>query len=160
MSNKRNLILAGFLILGAVIYLIVTSTSRSAGFFLTIEELQALGTEAQHRNSTVSGAVLGESIRYEPSIPRVTFTMVQVPGDPKAIEAAGGLAKALHDAVNDPTAARLDVVYHGLQPDLLTHEAQAIVRGRLQADGVFYAEELLLKCPSRYVEDLPQQVED
>lgn len=160
MSNRRNLTLAGILILAAVIYLIVTSTSSTASFFLTIEELQALGAEAQNRNSTVSGAVIGASIIYDPTIPRVAFTMVQIPGDPKAIEAAGGLAKVLHEAVNDPTAAHLNVVYHGLRPDLLTNEAQAIVRGRLQADGAFFADELLLKCPSRYAEEIPQQIED
>ncbi len=160
MSNRRNLTLAGILVLAAVIYLIITSTSSTASFFLTIEELQALGAEAQNRNSTVSGAVIGESIVYDPTIPRVTFTMVQIPGDPKAVEAAGGLAKVLHEAVSNPTAARLDVVYHGLRPDLLTDEAQAIVRGRLQPDGTFLAEELLLKCPSRYAEEIPQQIED
>ena len=37
-------------------------------------------------------------------------------------------------------------------PDLLQHEAQAIMTGRLGDDGVFYADELLLKCPSRYEE--------
>jgi cytochrome c-type biogenesis protein CcmE len=42
-------------------------------------------------------------------------------------------------------------------PDLLTHEAQAIVTGELGADGVFYASELLLKCPSRYEEAVPGQ---
>jgi cytochrome c-type biogenesis protein CcmE len=42
-------------------------------------------------------------------------------------------------------------------PDLLRHEAQAIVTGRIGADGVFYADELLLKCPTRYEEDIPLQ---
>lgn len=160
MNNKRNLILAGALILIAVVYLIVSSTEQSASFFLTIEELQAMGSQAQTRSSTVSGAVLGETITYDPMEPRVAFTMVQIPGDLEAIEAAGGLAKVLHDATTNTAAARLDVVYKGVRPDLLTDEAQAIVRGKLQDDGVFYADELLLKCPSRYAEDIPQQIED
>ncbi len=160
MSDKRNLVLAGMLILAAVVYLIISSTNSTASYFLTIEELQALGDRALTRNSTVSGAVIGESITYDPAMPRVTFTMVQIPGDLKAIEAAGGLAVVLHAAVSDPAASHLDVIYDGIRPDLLTHEAQAIVRGMLHTDGRFYADELLLKCPSRYAEDIPQQIEE
>jgi cytochrome c-type biogenesis protein CcmE len=63
----------------------------------------------------------------------------------------------LHAAVNDPTQPRLKVVYNGVKPDLLKNEAQAIMTGKLGADGVFYAQELLLKCPTKYEEALPQQ---
>ena len=85
--------------------------------------------------------------------------MANVPGELDEIEAAGGLAEALHLAVSDPEASRLQVVYVGPKPDLLRHEAQAIVTGRLGEDGVFYADELLLKCPTRYEEEVPLQVE-
>ena len=49
------------------------------------------------------------------------------------------------------------VVYVGPKPDLLKNEAQAIVTGKLGEDGVFYADELLLKCPTKYEETLPVQ---
>ena len=42
-------------------------------------------------------------------------------------------------------------------PDLLKNEAQAIVTGKMGADGVFYAKELLLKCPTKYEEAVPEQ---
>ncbi|MGC9467511.1 MAG: cytochrome c maturation protein CcmE [Anaerolineae bacterium] len=158
--NRRNFIIAGVLIVAAVGYLIVSSTGSSARFFLSIEEVLQMDVEATDRSVTVSGAVVGDSIVYDTSKPRVTFTMVQIPADPKEIEAAGGLAEVLHAAVTNPAATRLDVVYEGVKPDLLKNEAQAIVRGRLQPDGVFYADELLLKCPSRYAEELPEQIED
>ena len=32
-----------------------------------------------------------------------------------------------------------------------------LVTGKIGADGVFYADELLLKCPTRYEEALPTQ---
>jgi cytochrome c-type biogenesis protein CcmE len=157
---KRSYVIAGLLVAAAVLYLIVSSTGTTANFFLTIEEFRALGDTGQDRNVTVSGAVIGESIDYDPSIPQVTFTMVQIPGDVKEITAAGGLATVLAAAVRDPDAHRMQVVYPGVKPDLLQHEAQAIVRGHLQPDGSFYADDLLLKCPSRYAEDLPAQIED
>src|SRR4030065_150414 len=57
----------------------------------------------------------------------------------------------------NPSAPRLQVVYVGPKPDLLRHEAQAIVTGKMGEDGVFYADELLLKCPTRYEEEVPLQ---
>ncbi|MEE8389173.1 MAG: cytochrome c maturation protein CcmE, partial [Anaerolineae bacterium] len=115
--------------------------------------------ESINRNITVSGAVLGDTIVYDPSAPRVTFTVVQMPGDPKEIERGGGLAKVLYDAVNDPNALRLEIVYDDVKPDLLQNEAQAIMRGQLGDDGHFYADEVLLKCPARYEGDVPDQAE-
>ena len=69
----------------------------------------------------------------------------------------GGLAEVLHQAVNDPTAPKLQVEYNGVKPDLLRNEAQAIMTGKLGEDGVFYAEELLLKCPTKYEDAVPGQ---
>ncbi|MGB9872516.1 MAG: cytochrome c maturation protein CcmE [Anaerolineae bacterium] len=160
MAGKGKFVFAGLLILAAVVYLIISNTGSTAHYFLTIEELRAMGDRAFGRNLTVSGAVLGDSIVYDPTIPRVTFTIVQVPADPKEVERAGGLAAVLHAAVNDPDAPRLEVVYNNVKPDLLKHESQAIIRGHLGEDGRFYADEVLLKCPTRYEEAVPEQVKE
>ncbi|HEY75067.1 MAG TPA: cytochrome c maturation protein CcmE [Thermoflexia bacterium] len=160
MGGKAKLTIAGLLIVAAVAYLIASNTGSTAHYFLTIEELQTMGEEAVGRSLTVSGAVIGDSIVYDPSVPRVTFTIVQVPGDPEEVERAGGLAAVLHAAVNDPSAPRLEVVYNDVKPDLLKDEAQAIVRGKLGEDGRFYADEVLLKCPTRYEEEVPDQAEE
>lgn len=155
--GKGKFIIAGLLIVAAVVYLIVTSTGQTAHYFLTIEELRAMGEEADGRRVTISGAVLGDTISYDASLPEVTFTIVQVPGDPREVERAGGLAQVLHDAVNTPDAPRLEIVYEDVKPDLLQHESQAIIRGQLVDDGRFYADEVLLKCPTRYDEGVPGQ---
>ena len=160
MRNRNTFLVAGLLVVAAVIYLIVSSTGTTAQFFVTVAELQAMGEEALGRNITVSGAVLGETIVYDAMLPQVTFTIVEVPADPDEVEAAGGLAQVLHDATLDPTRSRLEIVYNSVKPDLLTNEAQAIVRGTLGEDGRFVADELLLKCPSRYEDEVPAQVVD
>ena len=157
MTGRIKLVVAGLLIVAAVVYLIVSSTGTTAHYFLTVEELQTMGNEAVGRNITVSGAVLGGSIIYDASAPRVAFTVVQVPGDPKEVERAGGLAAVLRAAVSDPNAPRLEIVYDDVKPDLLQDEAQAIMRGSLREDGCFYADEVLLKCPTRYEEEVPDQ---
>jgi len=160
MRNRNTFLVAGLLVVAAVIYLIVSSTGTTAQFFVTVAELQAMGEEALGRNITVSGAVLGETIVYDAMLPQVTFTIVEVPADPDEVEAAGGLAQVLHDATLDPTRSRLEIVYNSVKPDLLTNEAQAIVRGTLGEDGRFIADELLLKFPSRYEDEVPAQVVD
>jgi cytochrome c-type biogenesis protein CcmE len=157
MSGKFKFIAAGGLIVIAVAFLIVSSTGSTAHYFLTIEELHDMGSDANGRNVTVSGAILGDTIVYDASAPRVTFTVVQMPGDPKEVERGGGLAAVLHKAVNDPSAPRLKIVFDDVKPDLLQHEAQAIMRGQLGEDGRFYADEVLLKCPTRYEEEIPEQ---
>ena len=83
--------------------------------------------------------------------------MAHVPGDNAEIEAQGGLAAVLHEAVMDTSRSRIKVQYEGVMPDLLRNEAQAIMTGKLGDDGVFHAEELLLKCPTKYEEAVPDQ---
>jgi cytochrome c-type biogenesis protein CcmE len=149
--------IGGGLIVAAIIYLIASATSASAQYYLTIDELQARGSTLGDREIRVSGAVDGETIAYDSDTLTLRFAIAHVSGDLEDIEQAGGLAEALHAAVLNPSAARLEVEYIGPRPDLLRDEAQAIVTGRLGEDGVFHAEELLLKCPTRYEEDIPLQ---
>jgi cytochrome c-type biogenesis protein CcmE len=126
---------------------------------MTIDELAAKGGSVKGRDLRLSGAVLGDSIQYDPQTLDLTFTIAHIPGDNKDIEAQGGLAAVLHAAVVDPNRKQIVVVYNGPKPDLLRDEAQAIVTGKLGEDGVFYADELLLKCPTKYEEAVPDQAE-
>jgi cytochrome c-type biogenesis protein CcmE len=69
------------------------------------------------------------------------------------------LGEVLHTALTDPAATRMEVVWPtGEMPELLQHEAQAIMNGQLDENGVFQANEVLLKCPTRYSDDVPEQV--
>ena len=153
----NKFVIGGIFILGAVVFLIWTATAQNAEYFFTIDELKAKGAGAVDRNLRVSGAVIGDSIQYDAQTLTLSFEVAHVPADNLAIETEGGLAEVLHQAVLDPTRSRIKVVYVGPKPDLLRHEAQAIMTGHVGQDGVFYAEELLLKCPTRYEEAVPEQ---
>ena len=153
----NKFVIGGVLILGAVVFLIWTSTAASAEYFLTINELNAKGSSIVDKNLRVSGAVVGDSIQYDAPNLTLSFEVAHVPGDNAELETEGGLAEALHQAVIDPSRTRMKVVYVGPKPDLLRNEAQAIMTGHLAADGTFYAEELLLKCPTRYEQAVPDQ---
>ncbi len=156
-NSRVKFIIGGLLILAAVAYLIFSSTQASAQYFLTIHELNTRGAEIVGQEVRVSGAVLGDSIQYDASTLTLTFTVADIPADNKDIEAQGGLAAVLNAAVNDPARARLNVIYSGVKPDLLKHEAQAIMTGKMGEDGLFHANELLLKCPTKYEEAVPDQ---
>jgi cytochrome c-type biogenesis protein CcmE len=153
----NKFVIGGILILGAVVFLIWTSTAANAEYFLTIDELNAKGSGVIDKNLRVSGAVIGDSIQYDAQNLTLSFEVAHVPADNLAIESEGGLAEVLHQAVLDPSRTRIKVVYVGPKPDLLRNEAQAIMTGHIGQDGVFYAEELLLKCPTRYEEAVPEQ---
>jgi len=153
----NKFMIGGILILGAVVFLIWSSTAATSEYFLTVNELNEKGAGIVDKNLRVSGAVLGDSIQYDAQTLTLTFEVAHVPGDNADIEAQGGLAEVLHQAVIDPSRERMKIVYVGPMPDLLRHEAQAIVTGHLGADGIFYADELLLKCPTQYEEAVPEQ---
>jgi len=157
--GRIKFILGGLLIVAAVVYLIVSSTQASAQYFLTVHELVEKGGSVAGRDLRISGAVIGDSIQYDTQTLNLTFTIADIPGDNKEIEQLGGLAEVLHQAVMDPDRQRVEVVYNGPKPDLLRNEAQAIVTGKIGDDGKFYADELLLKCPTKYEEAVPEQAE-
>jgi len=158
-GGRAKFIIGGLLIVAAIVYLIVTSTQASAQYFVTVDELAGKGESIVGRDVRVSGAVVGDTIQYDPQTLTLNFAVAHVPGDNKEIEAQGGLAAVLHSAVVDPGRQRIQVVYVGPKPDLLRDEAQAIMTGRLGDDSVFYAEELLLKCPTKYEDAVPEQAE-
>ena len=155
--GRKKFVIGGALILAAVAYLIVSSTQANAEYFMTINELKAQGQSVIGKNMRISGAVVGDTIQYDPHTLTLSFEVANVTADNNEVEAQGGLAAVLHAAVIDPNRSRIKIVYTGPKPDLLKNEAQAIMTGQLGTDGVFHADELLLKCPSKYQEAVPQQ---
>lgn len=158
-SGRRKFLIGGLVILAAVVYLIVSSTSAGAEYFYTVDELEGRGQAAVGLPVRVAGAVLGDTIQYDPESLTLTFTIVHTPADTQLINDEGGLAAALDAAVADPGRSRLQVSYIGVKPDLLKNAAEAIVTGQLGEDGVFHADELLLRCPTRYEEAVPGQAQ-
>ncbi len=145
-SQRLKFLTAGLIILAAVLYLLVSGTLQGARYFITVAELLQ---DAAYTGQTVriSGAVDGETIDYDSENAVIQFEIVNLPS------AYQDLATALHVALLDEDAPRLKIVVEdAAMPDLLQHEAQAILTGALAGDGLFHASELLLKCPSRFEE--------
>ena len=159
MSSRIKFLVGGLVIAAAVVFLIISSLQDSAQYFMTVDELNAKGASVTDKTITVSGAVIGDTIAYDPQTLTLQFTVANVPGDIAEVDKEGGLAEVLHQAVIDPTRTKLKVVYEGAKPDLLRNEAQAIMTGHIGPDGVFYASELLLKCPTKYEQAVPEQAQ-
>lgn len=154
---KPKFLVGGVMILAAVVYLIFSATTASAERFMTVDEMLAETPEIVGDSLRITGAVVGDTIQYHADTLTLTFEVAHAPADFQEIEEQGGLAEVLHQAVTDPNRARVKVVYIGVKPDLLRNEAQAIMAGTLDENGVFHATELLLKCPTRYEEAMPEQ---
>ncbi len=148
----------GFLLLiGSGVFLVRSASKPSAAYFLTVREVMTQKEKMVNKQVRISGAVIGESIEFSEANKQLSFLIADVPADYKEVEEQGGLATVLEKAVNDPKRQRIQVVYIGEKPELLRNMAQAIMIGELHSDGIFYADEILLKCPSRYEEAVPDQ---
>ncbi|MFN7208989.1 MAG: cytochrome c maturation protein CcmE [Aggregatilineales bacterium] len=158
-SVRARFAALGVVLLGALIVALLVGTLTAGRFFISVNDVLSR-PELVGQTVRMTGAVIGESIRFDPDTQTIRFTVAHITDKIGELEALGGLARALHLAVNDPTANRLPVIVRNQpMPDLLQNEAQAILTGRLGSDGIFYADELQLKCPSRYESAVPEQAE-
>ena len=140
---KPKYLLGFALIAAAIVFLIVTSMQANAQYFLTVSQLRDRGPAVVNQSVRISGAVIYDNtVLYEVrnNEPYLEFSVVDA-----------------EDQIGQQKPLR--IVYKGPKPDLLQPHAQAIVEGHLAADGNFYADNLLLKCPTRYEEQFPSQVE-
>ena len=155
-KNNSRFVIGGIIILAALAFLFYM-TSENSIFFITVDELYERGDSIVGQSVQITGAVIGDTIVYDSGKMEVRFTIAHMPADQKLLEAEGGLEAALLAAVTDESRQKLEILYYEPPPDLLRDQAQAIITGKFGEDGIFYAEELLLKCPTRYEEAVPEQ---
>jgi cytochrome c-type biogenesis protein CcmE len=156
MQGRSKFLIGGVILLAAVAYLIASNLFSQQQYFITVDALAKDQARYAGRSVRISGVVLGDTIKYDGHT--LEFVIANVPDSIQEIKTDGGLADVLHQSALDPNAAKVTVILTDQpKPDLLKNEAQAIVTGTLGADGKFYADELLLKCPTRYQQDVPNQ---
>lgn len=158
-GGRWKYLLVGGAILAVAAYLVFSSTLIGARYYMTVDELLADG-DMVGKSARVSGAVDGDPV-FDPESGELSFVVANIPNTNDEIKEQGGLAFVLYNAVNDPNATRMKVVAYDQEiPDLLQHEAQAIMSGKLteiNGEPVFVADEIMLKCPTKYEEDVPEQ---
>ena len=160
-GGRTKFIIGGLVLLAAVAYLIVSNLATQQEYFITVDELLADRAyyTASERTIRISGAVIQDTVNFEDNT--LSFSIVHVPTNGQEIADQGGLAEVLARAVENPASnEQLKIVMVDEPiPELLQQDkpTQAIVTGYLGEDGIFYADELLLKCPTRYEEAIPEQ---
>lgn len=136
--KRWQFMLAAVFLLAAVVF--VAYNALNAGgtqLYLTVDEYFAKETTLAERDVRVAGWVIGES---------VVFTQIDAENSTLTFD--------IVDDLQNPTQRLTIHAVNEPKPDLLQHEAQALVEGRAGEPGVFMANPggLLLKCPTRYEE--------
>ncbi|MEM7336210.1 MAG: cytochrome c maturation protein CcmE [Chloroflexota bacterium] len=135
-SNTLKFAVAGFVMLATVAFLITNAVRGNTQLYKTVGEYYAEQDRLDGRDLRVAGWVVGDSIVYtqiDATTSRLEFDIV--------------------DDLNNPTQTLRVVAMNEPKPDLLQHDAQALVEGHAE-NGIFMANEggLFLKCPTRYEE--------
>src|SRR5215813_896633 len=117
-------------IVAAVAYLLLSGTTASTMYFLTVPEVQQQWSALQQasRPIRVAGQVTDDPIQWE----------------------ARQLALAFRIGEGE---ARLPVQYIGVKPDMFQAGVNVIVEGRIGRDGVLRASLLMTSCPSKYQDE-------
>ncbi|HLH25836.1 MAG TPA: cytochrome c maturation protein CcmE [Chloroflexota bacterium] len=118
-----KLLIGGGLLVAAIVFLVVTSLQSNAVYYVTASELLARGSAASGQTVRLAGAVVDGSIQHDRTHLRFELT--------------------------DGTAS-LPVEHTGTIPDLFGYRAEGayqdvVVEGRLGADGVFEARNIIVK---------------
>ncbi len=127
MSSTAKFLIGGVIVAVVIGVLIIVSFSGSTSDYVTIAQARAQGMD-QNRNIRVAGAIVPDSVEWSTRDLHLTFQ------------------------IEDETGT-MTISYHGPQPDMLVDAVEAVVIGKYDPQqDVFEAEELLMKCPSKYEE--------
>lgn len=127
-AGQWRVIAAGLVVLVALAYLVWASLPQGTVYYQTVKEV--LGRPSDLQPVRVAGVVAEGSVQRSAAESRLRFEVVE-------------------------DGARLPVVYSGVIPDIFGPNIQVVVEGRRDAAGVFQAQTLLAKCPSRFDSAVP-----
>lgn len=119
--NRIPVVLLGITVLGAFVAIGFTMFTKSVTYYRTPTEVMA----SPGVHVRISGTVVAGTIQSDVNAGTVTF-----------------------DVTDDTTV--VTVVYAGPKPDTLADDGEAVAEGSLGTDGVFHADTLFAKCPSKF----------
>lgn len=136
-KNRLFFVAGGILLIAAIVYLVINAMSGNTQLYKTVGEFYSEQDRLVGRELRVAGWVVGDTIQYtqiDDHNSRLEFDIV--------------------DDLNNPGQRLRIVAFNEPKPDLLQHEAQALVEGKADTNGIFTSNPggLMLKCPTRYEE--------
>ena len=133
-GRKKARFAAGItVIVACVLYLVASGLRKSAMYYFTVTELEARDTDLIGQRIKLAGKVFPGSVREVEGLRLIEFEVYEPSGE------------------DPPSAAsRRRVRYRGIVPDTFKDEADVVLEGVTGKDGMFVADTLLAKCPSKY----------
>ena len=130
-SSHRVKLLAAFVaIAGALGFFAFQAFEDAAVYYYTVSEMKEVGPTPDNRLARVSGKLVPDTFHRAEGSTRAEFAL----------------------ADSEDAANRLAAAHEGVLPDLFFNEhSEIILEGRYGADGVFSSENVIVKCPSKYV---------
>ncbi len=128
MLRKKRFLIGGIIVFLAIGYLGYTGFESSATYYYEVGEVLAQGNSIYDVNVRVNGQVAAGSVEQETERRTLRFTIVDIEGEES-----------------------LPVVYQGVVPDSFKVGNEVVAEGHLNSNGVFQANTILTKCPSKYV---------
>jgi cytochrome c-type biogenesis protein CcmE len=128
MKLKKNTVvmLGGFIIAGAIVFLLMAATPGSSGVELKMAELINNYEKYQDDFVTVEGLLIEESIKWDADKIQLKFD------------------------VKDNDGNVLHVVHDGIKPDNFSEGVIVILQGTAKNKNTFVAETVRTRCPSKY----------
>ena len=120
-------LIAGVAIAAAVVYLVIANTGTTAEYYMTIHQLQTCST-CSGQTVRVAGFVAPNGLIRNDATQTVRFVIT--------------------DTATSATPT-MGVVYKGIVPDAFKAGAQVVVEGTYK-NGMFQANAVLAKCPSKF----------
>lgn len=121
------------IILASAVAILIT-TSREASTYVTFTEAYQMASQGNTRSIHVVGELKkneqGEVVGIEPGADKVSFSFIMV----------------------DDNGREQTVFYNQPMPQDFMRSEKVVVIGRYKGN-IFYAEKILLKCPSKYQEN-------
>ena len=127
MLKKKRFLIGGIIVFLAIGYLGYISFMSAATYYYEVGELLEQGNSIYGENLRVNGQVAPGSVEQEAQGRIIRFTIVDIDGDES-----------------------LPVVFQGVAPDTFKEGAEVVAEGQLNSDGIFQANTILAKCPSKY----------
>jgi len=126
MKKNTIVMLGGFIIAGAIVFLLMAATPGSSGVELTMKEL--LATQEQHKDDfvTVEGLLIEDSIKWDANKIELKFD------------------------VQDNDGNVMHVIHNGTKPDNFSEGVITILQGAPTKKNTFVAETVKTRCPSKY----------
>ncbi len=134
--KRKKFIIGGIIILIAIGSLGFMAFRGSATYYYTVSEVLGKGSSILNQNARVEGQVVPESVN-------------------KVTTANNMIKFILADDNNN--SSQIPVLYQGTVPDTFKEGNDVVVEGHVNSTGTFEANQIIVKCPSKYAPTQPAQ---